>query len=211
MIGVTCPKCHYHAKFPDDTADRPLRCPNCEEALNSPGRPEPHPAREPEEDSEASAAALPAVETAGWTERVLPAALLGAGLVLAVIGESLSDGTKEVAALLLIVAVQFAVTVPLTLLGMFVSAKLLDVSFGPLGTTILKLAAISAVVLGIVTMADVTEWSWAGYVLAVPITWYLFSLFFDLNFFETLMSLIVIGLVQGAVGSMIATALRRGS
>jgi hypothetical protein len=214
MISTSCPKCHYTMSFPDAAAGQPVSCPNCTTRLNVPGRPGPGagrapgampvgPAPRPRGEDVEDAEAGPASE---W---VVPAVLLAVGLLLSLVGVLMTEGAAGARELLVFVAVRLAVSVPLTIAGMYVVAPLLGVSFGPLGLAVLKLAAISALTLGIATTGELMDWSIIGYLIAVLVGWVLFSYFFHLTFFETLLSLFIIGLIQTVLALAVAAVLHR--
>src|SRR5262249_31330211 len=108
---------------------------------------------------------------------------------------------------LVYVVVQMVVSVPLSIAGMFVAAPLLGVSYGTVGLAILKLAAITALTNGIAITAELLGAPPVGYVIGLGASWFLFGQFFQLEFQETLVSLIIIGMVKWVVGMFVAMAL----
>jgi hypothetical protein len=228
VFSFACTKCHYAMKFDDADAGRLVVCPNCGTRLRLPALPFPARApargREPDDTPVAAEDELPvrrgrrrakrgevrdepeagvAEPTPEWVE---PAVLLGIGLLLAVGGVFVAGGA---AALLLSVVLRLAITVPISVVGMFVAAKMLGISFGTLGLAILKLAAISVFTLGIVATGDMTGWPVAGILIAIPVGWLLFSRLFDLDFLETLWSLVIIGVIQWLAGLLFAQVAQR--
>jgi hypothetical protein len=54
-----------------------------------------------------------------------------------------------------------------------------------------------------------TGWPVAGILIAIPVGWLLFSRLFDLDFLETLWSLLIIGVIQWLAGLLFALVAQR--
>ena len=137
---------------------------------------------------------------ASTREWLVPTALLVVGLMLALSGIFVHEGAAGVRGLVIVVAVNLAVTVPITIAAMHIAAALLGTSFGTLGTAILKLAAINVLYLGIVLTGALVGVPLIGLIVGVVVSWVLFSFLFDLAWYETLISLLIIGVIHFIAG-----------
>jgi hypothetical protein len=97
---------------------------------------------------------------------------------------------RQIAVALGQVGIHFAWEILVTLVAIVVSAKLLDISFGTIGLAILKLGALAIGPLGLwylIWLAVPSDSGGVvGYLLSVPLYWWLFSYLFELDFRETL-------------------------
>jgi hypothetical protein len=105
--------------------------------------------------------------------------------------------------LLIVIAVNLVVTTPITIAAMYVAAAVLGTSFGTLGTAILKLTAINVLYLGIVLTGTFLGVAGIGFAVAVVVSWVLFSFLFDLAWYQTLISLFIIGLIHFVAGRLL--------
>jgi hypothetical protein len=212
VIAFTCPKCQQALEFKDAAAGRIVRCRGCQARLRAPGQltetggPRPvRKKRRPLDEDES----VDVGETPEW---IAPTVLLGLGLVLAVGGMAVTQGRDGFAAGLEIVALRLLLTVPFSVAGLFIAAPLLGLSFGPFTLAILKLAAISALELGLAMTAQFGGVpAWAAFTLVAPVGWLLFNWLFRLEPNETLFVLTVIWLIQFLVDLTVTAArLRAG-
>jgi hypothetical protein len=210
VIAFTCPKCQQALEFKDAAADRIVRCRGCQARLRAPGqlaesgdrRPSSKKSRRVEDDE------MPDVgETPEW---VVPAVLLAVGLMLSVGGMAVSEGRDGFVAGLAFVAVRLLVTVPFSVIALFITAPILGVSFGPFTIAVLKLAAINVFTLGIaMTFQFGGIPAFMTYSLVAPIGWGLFKWMFQLEFSETMIVLVLTGLIQFLAQMTVATAMSR--
>jgi hypothetical protein len=182
-------------EFADGAAGRIVRCPACRAKLRLPGElsaeapPRRKKRRRRTEDT--------ADEPAGTPEWVAPAILLGLGLTLSVGSLAVAKGQEGAAIGLISVGLRLLFAIPLSIGGMLIVAPLLGVTFGSIGTAILKLAAINVLGLSIVMNVEFAGGhAIIGYGLATPITWLLFKWLFKLEFSETMIAVTVIELIQ---------------
>jgi hypothetical protein len=94
------------------------------------------------------------------------------------------------------------VQIPVTIAGMYLLAVVLGISYGLLSSAILKLAAIAMCVAGLSMAGDALGHPILGRLALVPIFWYMFSLLFDLDAWETLMSLMGFCLLGTVLGQL---------
>jgi hypothetical protein len=138
-------------------------------------------------------------------EWVIPLGLL-AFAVITNASIALRNGGEAGKALLAFSLIDLAVTVPVTIGGMFVAAAALGVNFGGVFTAIIKVAAIAAVVQCIYTvgMSGGGDGSSAlVLLLAAPVYWGLFAWLFGLTFVEALQATFFIGLIQKVVNVVV--------
>jgi hypothetical protein len=199
VIAFDCPKCRAGLEFADEAAGRIVRCPDCQTRLRLPGElVEAAPPRRkkrrrridevPHEDAD---------EPTGTPEWIAPTIILGLGLTLSVGSLAVSKGQEGAAAGLILVGLRLLFSVPLSIGGMMIVAPLLGVTFGSIGTALLKLAAINVLTLSIVLNVQFAGGhALFGYVLAGPIVWLMFKWLFELEFSETMIAVTVIDLIQ---------------
>lgn len=158
---------------------------------------------EPDDDASAEPGEAP--------EWLAPAVLLGVGLFLAVGGMAVNQGRDRFADGLAIVAARLLVTVPFGIIGLFITAPLLGVSFGPFTLAVLKLAAVNVFTLGIsMTLEFGGVPGWLTYSLVAPIGWGLFKWLFQLEFTETMIVLVLTWLIQWMAQMTVLIAMSRG-
>jgi hypothetical protein len=208
VIAFTCPKCQQALEFKDAAAGRIVRCRGCQARLRAPGqlaesddrRPPKTKRHQPEEDESPDVGDTP--------EWVAPTALLGVGLMLSVGGMAVSQGRAGFVFGLAFVTARLLVTVPFSVIGLFITAPLLGVSFGPFTIAILKLAAINVFTLSIdMTLQFGGIPAFLTYSLVAPIGWGLFKWMFQLEFTETMFVLVLTGLIQFLAELTVAMAL----
>jgi hypothetical protein len=105
--------------------------------------------------------------------------------------------------------IDLAVTVPVTIGGLFLAAAAMGVNFGGVFTAVLKVAAIAAVVQCIYTggMSSAGDGSAAlVLLLAAPVYWGMFAWLFELTFVEALQATVFIGLAQRGVNAVVMIA-----
>lgn len=140
-------------------------------------------------------------------EFYLPLGLIVLGLLMRFaqamyFGDDAVDGFLDA---LIVTSMDLAISIPLLLLGLLVSVKLLSVSFGPLGQALFKLLAI---LLGPAALGDIVAYvvsgplgselagSFAGFLVAVVTMWVLLSQLFDLEGSDAFYVLIIIYVVN---------------
>jgi hypothetical protein len=207
VIRFRCPKCRSDLEFGDSAAGRVVRCPDCPARLRVPGELTGDPPRrrkkrrrsEAEDSTELS-------ETTGW---IAPAIILGIGLVLSVGTRAMTGGTEGFAAGVGVVALRLVAAVPLSIAGMFIAAPLLGITFGTIGRAILRLAAINVLDVAIQLYMEAAGVGMLGFAITGPMNFLLFKWLFQLDFYETMFSVTVIGLIQFlALLTVTAAALR---
>jgi hypothetical protein len=211
VISFNCPKCRARLEFADAAAGRIVRCAECRAKLRLPGElsdDEPprrkKRRRRPVEDEASEPGATP--------EWLAPTIILALGLTLSVGSLAVAKGQEGATAGLILVGLRLLFTIPLSIGGMFIVAPLLGVSFGSITMAILKLAAINVLTLSIVLNVEFAGGhAMFGYALAAPIVWLIFKWLFELEFNETMISLVVIDVIQFMANlTVTAIALRSG-
>jgi DNA-directed RNA polymerase subunit RPC12/RpoP len=148
-------------------------------------------------------------EPAGLPEWVIPlGVLVFAGVMNALL--ALRGGTDEGRARLIFSVISLIVTVPTTIVGLFVAAAALGANFGNIFTAAIKIAAITTVVQCIYTFGMMGGGDGSSMLLvliALPVYWGMFMWFFDLTFVETIWATIFIGLVQRVVNTVLTVLL----
>ena len=146
------------------------------------------------------------VQPSTFIDVYLPLILLGLGFVVAVVKQiHFGDGDPlSLAAACILVAVGIAITVPLLLLGLYVAAWILDVSYGPLGIGLLKLTAIAV---GPDAIGDIAGAAiggvggmFIGFFVAIAAYWALIAKLFDLDAMEAIETIILLWVVQLIAG-----------
>ncbi len=137
-------------------------------------------------------------------ERLVPLGLIGAAIVTFGGVIAAYGGVEALATTWLGLGMNVAVGVGLMLVACFLTAKMLGVSFGPLGSAVLKLAAIylfpDAVDLGVYAVTDL---SFIGWITSIVLYFVLLSWLFDLDFGETMICAVVIFMVQMVAGFVV--------
>jgi hypothetical protein len=95
------------------------------------------------------------------------------------------------------------VQVPITIAVMYLLAAVLGISYGLLRSALLKLAAITIFVIGFSLVGEVCGYPILAQMALLPLSWYLFGSFFELDVWETLVSMIGFCLLAGAFYSII--------
>src|SRR5688572_30040446 len=88
-------------------------------------------------------------EDHSWLEWKFPLILLVCGLILAVGGTGLAAGPLGAVASLLFTMISLLTSIPIAVGALYAAARLLGISFGNIGPAMLKLAAITVFVNGI--------------------------------------------------------------
>jgi hypothetical protein len=124
-------------------------------------------------------------------EHSIPVRLLAFGFI-ALLGSSIAIGGYSRGALAagMLFALVLFVEVPLTIAMMYVLAAVLGISYGELRSAVLKLAAINIFLAGFWLMGMEFGHPFLTTLVLVPLSWYLFSRLFDLEFWETMVSII---------------------
>jgi predicted Zn finger-like uncharacterized protein len=233
MAKVNCPKCATLFPVGDDERGVEVRCPKCQALLRLRGKPsaatKPQPpARssipdrlagpKPPPDEDERVENVPVVrkrrrvkrrrreeESAGLPEWFIPLGIfVFAGVMNALI--ALRGGTEEGRARLIFSLISLVVTVPSTIVGLFVAAAAMGANFGNVFSAAIKIAAMNTVVQCIYTFGMLGSGDGSSMLLvliALPVYWGMFMWFFDLTFTETIWATIFIGLVQRVVNTVL--------
>lgn len=145
------------------------------------------------------------IDTPAWKTHYLPIALLIAGLAIWIFGGVLTASGGHNAHAILRIGLLLAANVAVMMLGGLLVGTLLGVEFGPLGRVSIQFSSIavfaSAVAI-IVSRLDKSH-SMTGpivaWLLIIIIYWALFSLFFELDVQETLLTVSVIAVLQATL------------
>jgi hypothetical protein len=130
------------------------------------------------------------VPTESPREFLTPLVLLVIGLI-ALLGSALAiHGGAGVLAAWVLFALVCLVQVPITIAGMYLLTAVLGISYGLLRSALLKLAAITTFVLGFTLLGDAFGYPILTQFLLLPVSWYLFGALFDLDVWETVVSLL---------------------
>jgi hypothetical protein len=125
----------------------------------------------------------------------IPLALIVVGLAIFVVFGFHVGGAAGVAAALAVMAVRVVIGVTLGVIACFITARIMDASFGYLNTAILKLAAIF-----IVTGAVSAIIPLAGWLVGLVLYYGLLTWFFDLEILEVIVLSVVLGAAQIVAG-----------
>jgi len=194
-----CPNCGGLLRAPDVKAGHAVRCTKCGYTFAVPDHePGGQPPRRDAEREERRRRHRRPTDGADTPKRewVVPTVLLGVGLLLAMSGIFLHEGAAAVTRFVIVIGINLVLTVPITIAAMYVAAAVLGTSFGTLGMAILKLTAINVMFLGILLTAAFAGAPVIGLAVAVVVGWVLFSFLFKLAWYETLISLLIIGLIH---------------
>lgn len=132
----------------------------------------------------------------------LPLGLIAMGLVVTFIQKLyFSDSTGEgIIIAIITAAVEIMLTIPFLLVGTIAAAKLLDLSFGPLGPALFKMAAI---ILGPSAIGTITTFAignfmgfFVGSMVAFIVYWTLVSMLFNLDGADAFYVIIIIWIVR---------------
>jgi hypothetical protein len=173
--AVRCRKCGYTFAVPDKVrAEEPP--PPKHKEVELPRR------RHRPETEEAEA------PPADW---VAPTVILILGLVVAAGGAVATAGAAGVAGRLVVVLVNLAVLVPVTIAILFAVRAMLRTPFGPTGTAVLKLAAINVLLLAIFLTANFAGAPALGILSGIAAGWGLFTYLFDPEWYATIIFLFI--------------------
>ena len=117
----------------------------------------------------------------------IPAALLGIALVVFVGYGFYTAGAAGAAMALVALGIQLVIGVVLAIIACFITAKLMGISFGPIGTASLKLAAIFAFPAAVSLFIPLVGWLVALFLYFGLLAW-----LFDLEGMEVVVCAIVI-------------------
>jgi hypothetical protein len=143
-----------------------------------------------------------------------PAILLAIGLLLLAASTAVAAGPGGSVAALLLVTLKVVLTIPVTIGAMYVAAWILGISFGTVGTAVLKMVAIDVFVLGaapfILTAGGLLLGLLGILVSALSIPLLAIGLcmwLFELDFWEAFFAGIIMWLVGAAANVVISTLL----
>jgi len=123
-------------------------------------------------------------------EWVTPSIVLGVGAILTLVGAFGVAGKAAVLHTLGVLVVGLLVSVPLTIAALMVGGALLGIEYGRFGPAVLKIAAITLVSTGVLWVGDrVKVPEMLSVAVSCVITFGLFMMMFDLDTWETNMSL----------------------
>jgi hypothetical protein len=136
-----------------------------------------------------------------------PLGLLLVGLAMIAGAAYSAAGTSALVHALVHVGVILLVFVPFTILAMIPVAALLKISFGILKTAILKLAAITTFTTALQMLGALWGFYFFGLFLAVVVSYFLFSKFFDLDARATVLAVILIAVIRILAWMLVASLL----
>src|SRR5262245_4301073 len=217
---VRCPKCQALMRLrakPASAAKPDPPGPSSRLAASPPSPRSPKPAMKPppaDEDDAIEAAEVVRkprrrkkrrrkAEPAGLPEWVIP---LGIFVFAAVMNAllALRGGTEEGRARLIFSLIGLVVTVPTTIVGLFVAAAAMGANFGNIFTAAIKVAAMISVVQCIYTFGMLGSGDGSSMLIgliALPVYYGMFMWLFDLNFVEAMWATFFVGLVQRVVNT----------
>jgi hypothetical protein len=137
-----------------------------------------------------------------------PLALFLLGLAVILGAAFLLSGPREVAVVLGEIAIRIGVSLPVTVAALFLVAALAGITFGVLTSAIVKLASIDVFFYALFLVGILLGHPLAGLLVATVLCWYLFSLFFDLDLWETVVSIVLLALIQYGLYLLLAVLLR---
>ena len=137
-------------------------------------------------------------------ETKAPLALFGIGLLILLIAAFALEGPTGTAGALIGLTIILAIYLPLTVAAMYIVAGIIGVSFGILKTAILKLAAITLFTAAINQIGDWLGFPISAWFVAVGVSFFLFSNFFDLDARDTVYSVILISVIRFCLGMLVA-------
>jgi hypothetical protein len=143
-----------------------------------------------------------------WDVKI-PLGLLIFGLLILVIHALATPGAKGGGMVLLGTGAVLLTYVPVTILGLFVAARVLDISFGDFWPAVLKIAGIYAFAnaiqdVGATVVHPLLGWALAGLAMLI-----LYGKAFCLSFGEAVAAVLVVGLVRGILQFVIVSLLAR--
>lgn len=124
-------------------------------------------------------------------EVTIPAVLLGIALAVFVGYGFYAAGAAGAGVVLMAVGVQLVIGVLLAIIACFITAKVMGISFGPLGSASLKLAAIFTFPAAVSLFIPVVGWLAALILYFALLAW-----LFDLEAFEAVVCAVVIWVVR---------------
>jgi hypothetical protein len=129
-------------------------------------------------------------------EFAIPVLLLAIGFV-ALLSSAIAIGGRGRGALAagVLFALVLLVELPLTIAVISFLGATLGISYGLLRSALLKLAAITIFALGFSLMGDAFGHPFLTQIALMPVSWYLFGALFELDAWETLVSMIVFSLL----------------
>ena len=126
-------------------------------------------------------------------ERTIPQILLGVGVLIFVVHGFRTAGTEGATATLTALSIMLALGVVLGIIACFITAKIMDIDFGPLNTAVFKLAAIF---LFPEAVSMLIPWPAAAWIVSVILYYWLLMWLFEIEFGEALVCAIVIWVVR---------------
>jgi hypothetical protein len=137
-------------------------------------------------------------------ERKVPLALLVLGLLILVTGGFAVAGVRGGMGALVGRALLLAVDLPFTLGAMFLTAYLLDISFGEFGPAVLKIAGVSVLASALFDVGDRAGHPILGWVVGLVASLVLYGKVFDLTATELVSVMFVVAVAK----SLLILALR---
>ena len=129
-------------------------------------------------------------------EFAVPVLLLAVGLV-ALLGSAIAIGGGGRGALAagVLCALVLLVELPFTIAVIAILGATLGISYGLLRSALVKLAAITIFALGFSLMGEAFGHPFLMQIALMPVSWYLFGALFELDAWETLVSMMVFSLL----------------
>jgi hypothetical protein len=118
----------------------------------------------------------------------IPLILLEGGFVVWLAATIATHGGAGALAAGKTLSLVFLVQIPLMIAGLHLLAALLGISYGLLQSAILKLAAITLLGLGLSGLGEAVGHPIIALLAVVPLSWFLFGFLFELDPWETLVS-----------------------
>jgi hypothetical protein len=218
VIQFACEKCDKELEYGADAAGLQVRCPGCRTPITVPETASSPPARErptevakpkkkkkkkrpPSDDS------LDGKRPSHTPEWIIPVVMIVLGLILSMVARTIAFQAGPLVSLKAIL-LETVISVPITLVAMYVAVLLLDVSFGELPTAALKVA-------GIVIGGNGAIWLciWIGFpviliwVMSLVFTYTFFAMLFCLDPQEAIMSIIIVTICRMSIARAIVASL----
>ena len=194
--AVICIECGYNVSTGQQMGEAPAQAPP--------------PRRRRDQDDEARAETERRIERAEANRNLwVPLGFVIVGIALELtpffvtIGQAAADGESEVALFagmalgmkVVLTLVGLVIGVAVSLLACFTAAKIMDIDFGPLGTGILKLAAVYMAPGAVAVMLNDLVFG-LGWIVSGGVYYGLLSWLFDLDFLETVVVAVVLSFIK---------------
>lgn len=139
----------------------------------------------------------------------IPLVLLVIGLISLFVSALVLEGPAEAVGSILGAFIVLLVQIPLTILALYILASILGISYGNLWSAILKLAAITIFVEGLAFAGMMLGFPFLSMAILIIVSWFLFSLLFQLDVWETFYSLLGLWIISRPINWLITLLLDR--